>query len=107
MLKLYTAADRTLVGFLKSVLEDHRIPCIIRNEFVGGGVGEIPPQECWPELWLIDESDERRARQIIEAAWPSKPVRGAPWQCAWCGEWLEAQFETCWHCGAEQDRHGD
>jgi len=98
VIRVYVAADRVLVGFLKGVLEDQGIACLVRNEYLGGGIGELPPQECWPELYVLEQRDAEAARQLIAAALPRAPATGARWRCPACGEWLEPQFESCWRC---------
>ena len=50
-----------------------------------------PPRDAEDVL----KSTAPRAYQSVPAA-PS----GAPWVCAQCGEQLEPQFTSCWHCGA-------
>ncbi len=44
MRKVYTSANRMLVGLLSGALGDHGIECIIRNDYLGGGVGDLPAQ---------------------------------------------------------------
>ena len=101
MIKLYINADTVLVGHLKSVLEDAGIACWIRNQSLAGGIGELPAQECWPELWLHNEADSYRARAIIDPIISPPVNRQPPWRCD-CGEQLEGQFDFCWHCGRQR-----
>ena len=102
MQKLFTSPDRTLVGHLQSVLEGYGIATVIKNEFLGGGIGDLPAQECWPELWVIYDADEQAARQILSAMQPTaRTSSGSRWKCRVCGEWLDAQFDTCWRCAGE------
>ncbi len=98
MRKVYTSPNRMLIGLLSGALGDHGIECIIRNEYLGGGVGELPPQECWPELWVLRDDEEARARQVLDAVLPRRAITGETWQCPRCGEWLEPQFAACWRC---------
>jgi hypothetical protein len=67
MKRIYVAADPLFVGFLRTMLEEHGIACIVKNDFLSGGLGEAPPLSCWPELWILDDADESRARYLIEA----------------------------------------
>ena len=103
MKKIYTSPNRMLVGLLSGALSDHGIGCIIRNDFLGGGVGDLPAQECWPELWVLRDQDEVPARQVVDAVLPRHAISGEPWQCPQCGEWLEPQFAACWHCAPTVD----
>jgi hypothetical protein len=100
MLRVYTHPDRVLVGMIADIVERSGFACYIKNEFIGGGAGDIPPQECWPELWLLDERDEHAARALIATVTPATLSGGSPWQCSQCGEWIEPQFAACWHCGS-------
>jgi hypothetical protein len=91
-----------LVGFLKDLLRNQGISCIIKNQYLGGAMGDLPPQECWPELWVTEDRDLEPARSLIEQTL-SGPEQGAsPWTCPVCGERIEAQFGRCWNCGRER-----
>lgn len=65
-----------------------------------GGIGELPINECWPEVWVNNESDYRTAERLIETAL-AQNTGGEPWKCQ-CGEIIEGQFDTCWSCGKLQ-----
>jgi hypothetical protein len=67
---------------------------------LNGALGEIPADQCAPELWLVDERDEALARRILAAARSGPPPGALPWTCRACGEMLEPQFTACWRCGA-------
>ena len=100
MKKLTSSPSIVTINHFKNVLESEGIPSQIRNEFLGGIAGEMPLQEVWPELWVINEMDYDRARQLIdEAITDESPA--APWRCSKCGEENEGQFAACWNCGAE------
>ncbi len=99
MQRLYAADDPIFVGYLKTLLEDAGIPAIVRNEHLIGATGELPPHECWPELWVLDDADETAARRIVTAALAA-PAETEAWRCGHCGEHLEPQFNACWRCGA-------
>jgi len=97
---LYSSLNLHEIHHLKNLLEIEGIRCHIRNELLSRLAGEIPFTECAPQLWLQDERDLERAKQVI-----SDFGRGdvAPnWQCPGCGETLEGQFSACWHCGASR-----
>ena len=89
-----------LVGYLKSVLDAEGIGCTVRNELLGGGAGELPPNECWPELWVLHNVDAARAVAVIEFALAEHDPTETPWQCPHCREHSEPQFGACWSCGA-------
>lgn len=102
MKQVYTTHDPILVGYLSSVLDEHGIGCMIRNQLLSGGVGGLPPTECWPEIWVLDDKDEANARAVIELALAQDQPRQKPWICPGCGEQAEPQFAACWKCGASR-----
>lgn len=87
------------VAHLRNVLESAGIPCEVRNDRLGGAMGEIPFVECWPELWVDQDRDAKRAETLIRQALSATPA-GQDWHCERCGESIEGQFEQCWFCGA-------
>lgn len=98
MRRVYTAHSPLMVGHMRNILESEGIRCVVRNEGLLGGAGELPPNETWPELWVEREIDEARARRLVEEALAYEPT-GKPWTCKGCGEVLEPQFTECWNCG--------
>ena len=100
MKRVFTSHDPMLAGYLRAVLEDRGIGCIVKNEYLLGGVGELPPTECWPELWVVEDEDEARARRLIEEARPAEAA-GEAWRCPACGEWIEPEFGACWRCAGD------
>lgn len=102
MKKVYGSYNNFIVGSLKHVLEQHGIRCIVKNEHLQGGAGELPPTECWPELWVMEDETYERAREIVLAALGGETEPGPAWRCPRCGEQIEGQFTECWHCGASR-----
>ena len=39
---------------VKQLLDDAHIPCLVKNDFAQGAVGEIAPLDSAPEIWLVD-----------------------------------------------------
>ncbi len=101
MQKVYVGSDRLLIGFLQQLLAARGIDCLIKNEYLAGGSGDIPPLECEPELWSIRDADAHAARLFIQSVLHSPQPGSKPWDCPRCGEHIEAQFMACWRC-AEQ-----
>ncbi len=101
-MKVYSSPNLTMVGHLKNVLELRGIACSIRGEFAGAAIGLLPPIVCWPELWVVDESQAEEAKQIIREA--LGPTEGEPahWKCPQCEEDVEGQFDVCWKCGTNR-----
>ena len=107
MRKVYSSDDFLLVGHLRQVLENHHVRCLVRNEHLIGGMGELPPIECWPELWVQEDFQLERARALIDACLEDRARPRRDWRCPRCGEALEGQFTACWQCGAERPPGAD
>lgn len=99
MKRLITHESLAHVGHLKNVLEQSGIACVIRNDQLSGGLGEIPFLDCLPELWVLRDQDLARAEALLEAAARAPEQRG-DWRCRACNEVNEGQFAVCWQCGA-------
>lgn len=98
MKKVTTSESLVTINHFKNVLESEDIPCRIKNEYLGGIAGEMPLTEVWPELWVINDIDYDRAKQLIDSAITDEsPQRD--WRCKKCGETNEGQFAACWKCG--------
>ena len=66
----------------------------MQRYYLGAAAGELPPDQCLPEIWLADDSQEAAARALL-ADLQRTPQRR--WACA-CGEIVEGGFESCWNC---------
>ncbi|MDM8558210.1 DUF2007 domain-containing protein [Candidatus Parabeggiatoa sp. HSG14] len=104
MKKIYTSPDRLMVFHAKNVLASYNINCVIKNEFVGGAAGELPFNECWPELWIDNEKKYEKAIKILDNIWFSGEQTQPTWTCTRCDEKLEGQFTACWRCGESRYR---
>jgi hypothetical protein len=87
------------LGHLRNVLEQADIACLIKNEQLSGGLGEIPFLECLPELWIVRDEQVPRAEQLL-AELKNADTTGPAWTCTACGELNEPQFGVCWRCGS-------
>jgi hypothetical protein len=61
---LFTNYDITQVFLAKGLLESNDIPCIVKNEYLQGGIGELPVSD--PELWLLDEGMLGQAQAVLK-----------------------------------------
>jgi hypothetical protein len=99
--KLLARADHPLQAAIwADTLRAAGIRCEVRNTALSGAMGEIPFLECAPQVWLLNDGDEARAREILQQI--RQPVTGPAWRCVECGEESEAQFGNCWKCGASR-----
>jgi hypothetical protein len=101
MKKIYSADSLPMAGYVQSILESLDIECVLKNQNLSGAMGELPPIECWPEVWIINDDDFNQAIQIVNSAIHSSTHAKDSWQCN-CGEIIEGQFSACWSCGAER-----
>jgi hypothetical protein len=97
--KVHTSESSVEIAHLRNVLEASGIACLVRNDRLGGIVGEIPFLECWPELWVVETGLYLKAKSLVDEVLRAGPD-AAPWRCAGCGESIEGQFAVCWNCGA-------
>ena len=98
MKKLTSADSLVTISHYRNLLESEGIACQIRNQHLSPLAGEIPFVEVWPELWVVNDLDFNRARELIDAAVSDESPQ-APWRCRHCGEENEGQFGACWNCG--------
>jgi hypothetical protein len=102
MRKIYCAKDPLMIAHLRNVLKLHGIDCVVRKLDLATGAGELPPVDCWPELWITDDSQLCEGEALLKRTLaPLEAVR-KPWICSGCGEEIEGQFSECWQCGRER-----
>jgi hypothetical protein len=51
-----------MIWHLKNVLASFGIRLLDRNFDLSSGAGELPPIECWPELWVVDDEKALRPK---------------------------------------------
>jgi hypothetical protein len=102
MERVYSAQVLVLVENMKNILEMHGIESRITNHYLSAAVGEIPPHEAWPQLW-VSEQDLEQAKQVVEEALSDSPESQTVRICPSCGEEVEGQFAECWNCGTVLD----
>ncbi len=98
MFRLCTAANLPEAHLLLHRLAHAGIEARVLNEHAQGGLGEIPFTHAYPEIWVMEESDEARARAIL-VEFEQPPAPRAPTRCKLCGEMNPPAFEICWQCG--------
>lgn len=107
MIKVFEDFDITLVGHYQSVLESNDIDTYMKNQFGTSGAGELPFVEVIPQLWVLNEADEKRARALIEELHdPENAVQLEVWNCPSCGTPQEPAFTHCWKCSSARPSVG-
>ena len=94
---VYTSDDYMQAGQIQSLLESNDIPCFMKNETLTGAIGELPLNECWPEIWIRNDNDENKTLKLIDL-FINESKLDISWICR-CGEKIEGQFTECWKCG--------
>lgn len=103
MLRLTRAPSLLLAQHWMNLLAQARVPAALQNTHLQGVMGEIPVDQCAPEIWIEREADRALAMRVIGLAVEPQPASPTlDWFCPGCGEHQEAQFSACWHCGAER-----
>lgn len=97
MYRLLRAPNITLAQIWADLLCEAGMPATVERRHLTSLAGELPPDQCQPEIWLRHAEHEARARQLIDD-WERMPQRH--WFCRRCGEEIEGGFEQCWNCGA-------
>ena len=100
VIRVYTAQTITMAGNVQNVLEANGIPCVLRNEFLSACFGGLPPIQFGPEVWVANDADAERARQLIAEATGTPDSATQPWRCRHCGEEVDGIFAQCWNCWA-------
>ncbi len=95
MMKLIQAPNLAIATLWADALAAEGVATSVQRQFLVGLAGEMPPDQCLPEVWINDARQEDRARELLHA------LRNVPqrrWLCG-CGEQVEGGFEQCWKCG--------
>ena len=98
MMKFYSDYNQVKLRQVKALLDEANIPSFVKNEFIQGAAGEIPPHEALPEVWLIDAGNLPQAQAIVDELERELAEPKADWRCDQCGESNEGQFKICWQC---------
>lgn len=96
MKKLQQAPNLALATLWADMLGGAGIPACVQRAYTSGIVGEIPPDQSLPEIWLHDDSQLAQARTLMQE-WQHPPHRH--WACPGCHEIIDGPFEQCWNCG--------
>jgi hypothetical protein len=95
MRRLTRAPNIAIAALWVDALLHAGIQASMQRYFLGAAAGELPPDQCLPEVWITDDSQEKEARELLHAL---QNVPQRRWVCA-CGELVEGGFEACWSCG--------
>lgn len=95
MRRLTQAPNIAIAALWVEALRQAGIAASVQRYFLGAAAGELPPDQCLPEIWVTDDRQESAARALLHDL---SHVPQRRWTCA-CGELVEGGFEQCWNCG--------
>jgi hypothetical protein len=98
MIRIYSAANLPDAHLVRGLLGQAGIDATVFNENLQGGLGEIPFTHAYPEVWIVDERDLQRAREVIRQIERPAPSAQAV-ICVRCHEASPGHFQVCWNCG--------
>ena len=97
MLRLARAPNIAIAALWADVLQQAGFSATVQRYFLGSVAGELPPDQCQPEIWLAHDHEKPQAEALLHSL-QNLPQRR--WLCP-CGETVEGGFEQCWSCGAD------
>ena len=95
MRRLTQAPNIAIAAMWVDALQQAGFSATVQRYFLSGIAGELPPDQCLPEVWLTHDHEEQRAKKLLNEL--QNPAQRR-WLCA-CGELVEGGFEQCWQCG--------
>ena len=100
MLRLTQAPNLAMATLWADALEVEGIAASVQRQYLAGVAGQLPPDQCLPEVWIQHPTQEARARELL---YHLQHVPQHRWFCT-CGELVEGGFEQCWNCAALMPR---
>jgi hypothetical protein len=94
-MRLAQAPNIAIAALWVDMLRQAGVQASVQRYFLGAAAGELPPDQCLPEVWLLHDEQEALARTVLKEL-QHPPQRS--WRCP-CGEDVEGGFESCWRCG--------
>ncbi|MEM8868581.1 MAG: DUF2007 domain-containing protein [Verrucomicrobiota bacterium] len=97
MKEVYSHYDSSIVGLLNGILNESKIPTILKN-WTGSNIIEIPIPCLYPSIHVLNDSDAHEAKQIIQDYLDSEPEVQPDWECSNCGAGVDGFLSECWKC---------
>jgi uncharacterized protein YlaI len=97
MRRLTTAPNLAIATLWADMLKQGGFDASVQRAYASSIAGEMPPDQCLPEVWVMDDSTHAEAAALLAQ------LRNAPyrhWVCPGCREQIEGPFDQCWSCGA-------
>jgi hypothetical protein len=92
--RLTQAPNIAIASLWADTLCQAGIEATVQRQFLSSVAGELPPDQCLPEIWVMHDEQLEEGRALLRQL-QTLPQRR--WRCA-CGELVEGGFESCWNC---------
>ena len=92
--RLTQAPNLAIATLWADALAAAGISTSVQRQYLAGVAGEMPPDQCLPEVWIHHQEQEAAARELLHHL---QHVPQRRWFCS-CGELVEGGFEQCWNC---------
>ena len=96
MRRLAQAPNLAIATLWVHALHEDGIAASVQREYLGAAAGQLPPDQCLPEIWIEDDAQRGLGLRELRVL-QHRPQRR--WHCG-CGELVEGGFDQCWQCGA-------
>ncbi|HYP69344.1 MAG TPA: DUF2007 domain-containing protein [Variovorax sp.] len=96
MRRLAQAPNLAIATLWADALRAQGVSASIQREFLAAAAGQLPPDQCLPEVWVDEDEQFEQAETLLAEL--RQPLQRR-WHCV-CGELVEGGFEQCWRCGA-------
>ena len=89
MRRLAQAPNLAIATLWAQMLRDDGVDASVQREFLGAAAGQLPPDQCLPEIWVEDDSQFELAERLLHEL-RHRPQRR--WECS-CGELVEGGLD--------------
>jgi len=96
MRRLVSAPNLVIATLWADLLTQGGIDATVQRPYASSIAGELPPDQTWPEVWVMDDERLEAARALLAQLRHPTPRH---WTCPGCGEHIDGPFEQCWNCG--------
>ena len=94
----YVASNLPDAQLIADLLRAAGVDTRVFNQNAQSVAGEIPPAAAGPQVWVMDDPELQRARELI-VEFQSQPAPDSR-RCPRCDEDNPTTFLSCWYCGA-------
>ncbi len=102
MKRLGQAPNIAIAQLWVDMLRGQGVDANMQRYFLNGAAGDLPPDQCLPEIWVQDDAQFDRAKILFAEI--QRPTQ-RNWVCRACGESIEGGFEQCWNCSEDMPQN--